>query len=789
MRLDDIPDVVLDAIVASSVTSSPWSTAALLSSSSRLRCSTLRAIFSTIVIPDDARHTLRSGDDAYLPLRRGPASAFLADPETYGPFVKTLKVVDPTIFLKEATPANSLFYLAEEVPRTVESSQTSTPVPLSAQTVDTWLQCIPMLQEFTWSSGSLPPDGICETLVSHNNKLQAFTYMPSVPVLPAPAEKTATSGTRSGPAKWDAPSLLHLAQLVHLRKLAISRLSQSGSRTLSHLLRLCASSEADVTLHEDTGIDELTIDVLWFDEDLCDAIANLSKLKTLTIGTAGTTLRDRGLQKLLEGESSLKHLVLREVEGRISRSFWSSAILPPTLKSFTLSMSESGPHHSWAADHLPSLANLSLSQLQSVRVTRTLTPLYDMHMDTPVDDVGRWPGNPIPPEVVDSFKGTIKVLECDWWLWKLDDLRTVIERCLQLEVIKIALDAPFTRIFSLIPTLSNLRNLRVLSLCVPAGHAPQSPIPKDASIWCPPSPVTPVIPYPLPTPTASPVKRGAYTTIRLPEPPTPPMESSPVAVTSPTDPALPSPRDVKKLAKKCDKLEILEWYGHSGRGSWSIDREPAIKVSFQESDWPTDELVERVRWEQVVTAAGWKPEPREGQTWVESAWILQELDKEKERKLEKEREIEREKQRQLEKAEKKREQDRQKNEGSAPSPITSVLSISPVEEQLRTQFPLPSVTRLSKQKSASSKPPSSGSCQNSNGSKPRGSSCRGPSSPNSARRGSGRGRGQGSPGSTRFEKPLPEGGSSHSRRTSTGGGRGTGRGRGKQSTRGRALRV
>ncbi|KZO98875.1 hypothetical protein CALVIDRAFT_596483 [Calocera viscosa TUFC12733] len=689
MHLDDVPDVVLDAIVADALTSVPSSATALLSSSSRLRCSALRALFNTITIPDDARHMLRPGDDAYLPLRPGPVAAFVAEPEIYGPFVKTLKIVDPVIFLKEIFPANSLFFLAGEAPTAVESSHPCTPVPLSAQTLDNWLRCIPKLDEFVWRSAGLPPDGICEALVSHNKELRSFAYMPSIPLLPATVEKSVTSATRSGPVKWDAPSLLHLSQLVHLRGLAISRLSQTGSRSLSHLLRLLVSSEADVTLHEDTGIEELTTDVLWFDEELCDAIAKFSKLKTLTIGTAGTTLRDRGLQTILEGSGSLKHLVLREVEGRISRSFWSSALLPSSLKSFTISMTESGPHHSWAADHLPSLANLSLPNLQSVRITRSLCPLFELHIDAPLDEVGQWPGSPIPPEVVESFKGTIRVLECDWWLWKLEDLRTVLEHCPRLEVIKIALDAPFTKIFSLILSLSSLRNLRVISLCVPAEHAPQSPIPKDASIWCPPSPVTPVIPYPLPTPSSSPVKRGAYTTILLPEPPTPPMESSPIASISALDPALPSLRDIKKLAKKCEKLEILEWYGHNGRGAWNIDREPAIKVVFQESTGPADELVDRVRWEQAVAVAGWKPEHRDGQTWIESTWLTEELDKEKVRKLEKEREIEREKQRELEKAERKREQ-AQKREVASPTPVTPASPTSPVDEQLRSQFPLPS---------------------------------------------------------------------------------------------------
>jgi len=330
-----------------------------------------------------------------------------------------------------------------------------------------------------------------------------------------------------------------------------------------------------------------------------------------------------------------------------------------------------------------------------------------------------------------------------------------------------------------------LRNLRSISLCIPAEHAPQSPIPRDASIWCPPSPVTPVIPYSLPTPMSSPVKRGAYNAPRLPEPTTPPMESGPLAVTSITDPALPSQRDIKKLAKKCEKLERLEWYGHDARGTWIIDREPLLRIGFQEPAGPTDELLDRVRWEQAAAAAGWKPDSREGQAWVESEWLMHELGKEKERKLEKEREIERDKQREKEKAERKREQERPKIEVAPPSPVFPVVSLSPAEDPLQSQFPPPSITRLSKQKIVKSQKQSTDTVSSSSSTWNK----RGSGSPSNAKRGSGRGRGQTPASGWRGEKPNGEGSTARSRRTSTGGGRGTGRGRGKPNNRGSSVRV
>ncbi|EJU04236.1 hypothetical protein DACRYDRAFT_114606 [Dacryopinax primogenitus] len=752
MELHRIPDTVLDIIVGNIVFISPASVPALLSSSARIRCSTLRALFSTVTIPDDTRHTLSPEDDAYIPLGDKHARAFLAEPEIYGAYIKTLKITDPVILHNENCSNNNLFLFTGGTRK--EPTGLLTPVPISTHTIDLWLRCIPSLQNFIWCSTSLPPDGICETLGLHSKMLRCFAYEPASSLLVTPVEK--------GVGCSVTPSSLSTSPITnHICISTFTKWYTSVITLITIMLRV------------------RVIDVVWFDEELCDAIAGLERLTSLTIGTSGTTLRDRGLQRLIGGCRSLQHLSLRDVEGRISRSFWSSVILPPSLRSFVISMSESGPHHSWTADHLYSLANLSLSHLESIRIKRVLNPIIDLGFDAPVDDVGRWPGTLIPSELAESLKGKIRVLDCDWWLWSLGDLRTVLDRCPDMEVIRIGLDVPFTKIFSLTSCLSALRNLRAISLCVPAEHAPQSPIPKDVPIWCPPSPVTPVIPHLPPTPLSSPVKRATYATYRVSESPTPPMET---ACTGMTDPALPSLRDIKKLAKKCQKLEIL---GES-RGTWTIDREPLFKVNFLEPTEPDHVISNRIRWEQSVAAAGPKPELRDNHSWIESDWHREEIEKERTRRFEKQQEVEREKQRQLEKEERKRELEKLK---SPSVPISPALPVSPTSAIAPTEdahpFPLPAATRLSKQKPIQPIKEAT----NHGPAIPSTSRTRTSASASNVKRGGGRGRGSGWSHSARAEKPSAEAPSGRARRSSAGASRGGGRGRGRSITRATAVRV
>jgi hypothetical protein len=121
---------------------------------------------------------------------------------------------------------------------------------------------------------------------------------------------------------------------------------------------------------------------------------------------------------------------------------WSKfASLPPHLRRFQIAISESGPHHSWTADHLLSFPKLQLDALSHLSVIRIVPPLHFspssniLEYDARIDDVATLTA--IPKDVVVIIRGAeaLTVLECDWWSWKPEDVRSLLERCTQLEVL------------------------------------------------------------------------------------------------------------------------------------------------------------------------------------------------------------------------------------------------------------------------------------------------------------------------------------------------------------------
>lgn len=132
---------------------------------------------------------------------------------------------------------------------------------------------------------------------------------------------------------------------------------------------------------------------------------------------------------------------LRYFLGRLSRNLWSKvASLPPHLRSFQVAMSESGPHHSWTADHLLSIPQLQLSILSHLSIVRIvpsprfLSSSNALEYDGRIDAVATL--KPIPKDVLGAIRGatTLTILECDWWSWKPEDVKALLERCSQLEV-------------------------------------------------------------------------------------------------------------------------------------------------------------------------------------------------------------------------------------------------------------------------------------------------------------------------------------------------------------------
>jgi hypothetical protein len=213
---------------------------------------------------------------------------------------------------------------------------------------------------------------------------------------------------------------------VHL---TLSRLSQAGASAL-------AANPPDAR--------SLALDFVWLDDFVCERLGRAS-LKKLVLGTGGTKLTDRGVGALMDGCEALEELELVEVQGelfgrmtslllivrigRLSKTLWSNVELPSTLSSLKIAMSESGPHHSWTADHLLSLPSLmSLTQLARISITRTSAGLG------PMDDVAV--AKPVPQEMVRALAACrqVKHLECDWWLWGVDELKGLVEGCASLQV-------------------------------------------------------------------------------------------------------------------------------------------------------------------------------------------------------------------------------------------------------------------------------------------------------------------------------------------------------------------
>ena len=58
----------------------------------------------------------------------------------------------------------------------------------------------------------------------------------------------------------------------------------------------------------------------------------------------------------------------------------------------------------------------------------------DLEYDTRIDDVATLKG--VPKDIIAVIRGAsaLSVLECDWWSWKPEDVKLLLEKCTQLEV-------------------------------------------------------------------------------------------------------------------------------------------------------------------------------------------------------------------------------------------------------------------------------------------------------------------------------------------------------------------
>lgn len=343
-----------------------------------------------------------------LPVSRSSASALFISKfhlfrstARYGHNVKSLTIINP-IFGDNI----------EEIPALK---------PISADGLSRLLQSCSNLESFCWESSLPPPDGVCEQLSSFNTRLASFNYNPNHP--------KSDSGCTS--LKWSAPSLPLLRNLP-LVTLSLKYLSQAGARALARLLIIMKEDGALV-------LEDLDLDLLWLDERLCQAIAEAGlRIRRLRMRTNGTKLNDKGLTSIIEKCDNLEELIFDRVQGQTLTLpgnwndmlmnleqvvsvvlFWTKPVtFSSALRCLRISISGSG--HSWARDHLDSLASFPLEQLTELYISSESESLPST----------------LPSTLSERFRDckSLTKFHCDHWAIPSTELKTLLESCNRLEV-------------------------------------------------------------------------------------------------------------------------------------------------------------------------------------------------------------------------------------------------------------------------------------------------------------------------------------------------------------------
>ncbi|GJJ06162.1 hypothetical protein Clacol_000351 [Clathrus columnatus] len=533
----------------------------------QVHASTIKAVFSTLHIPDDARYFLYGKDGS--PLLKHPLSALLCNPTRYSHIVKRIIVTEaelPSISLCN-TGALGLITVEDEdesEDETVGKRNSRLAVqPIGAPDLTSLLTLCDGLEGFWWRSSNPPMDGLFEVLSKQCPRLSSFIFQPDPPLRAVSFDKKTgiSSSIQRSVVKWDAPSLPLLSG-VPMTQLSITRLSRSGSLALMQLFE---------QLNEESILEDVSLDLVWFEDLLCTWLVKAGRrIKKLQLGTSGTKLTDKHIITIFEGCEALEEFALVQAEARLSRKLWSKIkVVPPHLRKFNIAISESGPHHSWTADHLESFASLKLHTVTHLSIKRIL-PLpqlkaskTDLEYDTPIDDIAIM--KPLSSEVLEAIREmpSLISLQCDWWSWKPDDVKALSEKCTQLERLELAFDAPFAKLLSMTSTFTPMTQLRHLAVCIPPEHSPGF-----APLLISPFKI-PIHPL---TPAASPVRRRTSLPSPVSDFASQVFVGDDSKVNEQVDLSFPPLRDIKKFSKKCSKLVDLDWYGRNARGRWLISR-------------------------------------------------------------------------------------------------------------------------------------------------------------------------------------------------------------------------
>lgn len=122
----------------------------------------------------------------------------------------------------------------------------------------------------------------------------------------------------------------------------------------------------------------------------------------------------------------------------------SSDAISSTLHRVAINISDTGPHHSWALDHLLSLPNFPLRNVSHLSIKR----LSD-HQDAVVEEALAL--RTLPQDILGWLCNSgsyLEELECDWWSWTTDDLKAVFEKCSLLQVSLLSTRTTATRLSS-----------------------------------------------------------------------------------------------------------------------------------------------------------------------------------------------------------------------------------------------------------------------------------------------------------------------------------------------------
>ncbi|KAJ6497899.1 hypothetical protein C8R45DRAFT_984585 [Mycena sanguinolenta] len=549
--LESLPQPLLDEIVNIALLLSPSLRSPFLSSlGERLHASAVRVLFHTISLQDSAR----------VLTPESSAGPVLFNPTRYAYSVKTLAITNP------AVPENGDALLNA--------------IPIDADLIARLLSVCTNIEALVWESAFPPPDGLCEVLATHNPRLSTVVFAPP-PLAPS---------RRCSLAKWDAPSLPLLSGLQGLTSLRLCRLSQAGARAFAALLE---------NLSDESLLEYLDLDFVWLDDPLCEKIVDAGrKIQKLSLTTSGTKLSDKGIVTILEGCDALEEFVLDEVQGRLSRALWTKpTCFPASLTTLRVVIAETGPHHSWATDHLDSLHAVPLGSLSVLDVVRKeASPSLQNGVavyDGIVDDAVAL--KPVPATFMDQIKeqkSEMISFRCDFWSFSIADVKLLLECSPKLERMQLCVDAPFSKLIGLTSNFASLPSLHTLSVSITPAHAPGKP----------PVPILPLSSNSpstsLPTPTESPVLKSKSVLPQLLD--FDQMQTQTCHLETSGDPSMPLLREIKRFVRKCPQLEVIEWYGKNGRGAWAITRPPtSSKISTNVSvEYIAPQITEEV-WKAV----------------------------------------------------------------------------------------------------------------------------------------------------------------------------------------------